>query len=149
MMEHLYWANQQLLTGLNGINRLNRDAIRLFRHIVVSEQTWLLRLEGKDSSHLSLWEDGAISELEELVRVNERNYKNHIARLSEDQLDTMIDYKNQSGRSYRTSIRDILTHVALHGQYHRGQMNKLLRERNAEPLSLDYIAYVRMKPNQT
>ena len=146
MMEHLYWANRQLLSGLSGIRSLDRETMTLFRHIAAAEKIWLHRLEGRDNPHLSLWEHASISELEELVRENERNYKKYIAGLSEDRLDTWIEYKNMSGTSYRTSIRDILTHVALHGQYHRGQINRMLREQNEEPLSLDYIAFIRMKP---
>jgi uncharacterized damage-inducible protein DinB len=31
----------------------------------------------------------------------------------------------------------------LHGQYHRGKINVLLRQSGAEPVLVDYIGYVR------
>ena len=34
----------------------------------------------------------------------------------------LVTYKNSKGTEFRNSKRDILTHVALHGQYHRGQI---------------------------
>jgi len=40
-------------------------------------------------------------------------------------------------------VRDILLHVAMHGQYHRGQINQLLRGAGLEPISVDYIVFVR------
>jgi hypothetical protein len=34
----------------------------------------------------------------------------------------------------------------LHGQYHRGKINLLLRQSGAEPAPADYISYVRGVP---
>jgi uncharacterized damage-inducible protein DinB len=67
----------------------------------------------------------------------------YLADLTEEQLDSDLTYANQSGVEFRTPIRDILTHVALHGQYHRGQINRILREAGGEPQPLDYILFVR------
>ncbi|GGD50756.1 hypothetical protein GCM10010911_05370 [Paenibacillus nasutitermitis] len=58
-------------------------------------------------------------------------------------LEDVVAYKNQTGASYATSVRDILTHLALHGQYHRGQINTILRSAGGEPVNVDYITYIR------
>lgn len=75
---------------------------------------------------------------------NHRNFSAYLATLEDDgSLEKAIAYKNQTGAAYSTSVRDILTHVALHGQYHRGQINAMLRAAGAEPINVDYITYVR------
>jgi uncharacterized damage-inducible protein DinB len=43
----------------------------------------------------------------------------------------------------------MLVHVALHGQYHRGQVALLLRASGFEPATTDYIAWTRGVPAAT
>jgi uncharacterized damage-inducible protein DinB len=52
-------------------------------------------------------------------------------------------YRNQSDQEFSTSIVDILTHVVIHGSYHRGQIAKILGRAGAAAPMTDYIAYVR------
>lgn len=58
-------------------------------------------------------------------------------------LDEVVTYKNSKGTEFKTSIKDVLIHVALHGQYHQGQINLQLRINDIEPINLDYITFVR------
>lgn len=146
MMDHLYWANRELLHAIEESKGANKEIYKLCRHIFIAEQVWLLRLEGKNSSNVNLWaEDADIDALLKLNQTNEQQYKRYVRELSEHRLDDMIAYLNLSGASFQTSIRDILIHVALHGQYHRGQINRALREEGAGPAVLDYILYTRME----
>jgi uncharacterized damage-inducible protein DinB len=60
-----------------------------------------------------------------------------------------IGYTNSAGRSFVTPVGDILLHVALHGQYHRGKVNLLLRQAELEPAPVDFIGFVRGVPAAT
>ena len=42
-----------------------------------------------------------------------------------------------------------MMHVALHGQYHRGKVNLLLRQEGLPPVPPDFIAWVRGVPAAT
>ncbi|WP_235549022.1 DinB family protein [Paenibacillus sp. Soil522] len=75
---------------------------------------------------------------------NAEQYRVYIEGLEESELDEMIDYANQSGVPFRTSVRDIMSQVLLHGQYHRGQINRALRIESAEPVQVDYITFARL-----
>jgi uncharacterized damage-inducible protein DinB len=121
----------------------NQDARRLFAHILHAEQVWLTRLQGSDSSHITIWPDIELSRCAELVRQNGEGYTAFLAGLPDTDTDRVIDYTNQSGKAFQTSIRDILTHVGLHGQYHRGQINSKLRASGVDPAGVDYILFVR------
>ncbi|MFB9275174.1 DinB family protein [Cohnella cellulosilytica] len=144
MMDHMYWADDALLAGLRGHSDENGEIGRLFRHLLIAEQVWVTRLEGKSSAHLTLWEESDVASLEPLARDNEQRYKRYIEGLAEADLDRMLDYANQSGAKFRTSIRDILIHVALHGHYHRGQINSALRRQAGIPVALDHILFARL-----
>ncbi|RAP73396.1 DinB family protein [Paenibacillus montanisoli] len=145
MMEHQLWANRELLSGVRESGKDNREALKLLRHIAVAEQVWITRLSGESSGKLQLWTDDAeLASLTELIASNESRYAAFMDGLTEERLDDIVTYANQSGTVFHTSIRDILTHVALHGQYHRGQINRVLREASGEPKALDFILYARL-----
>jgi uncharacterized damage-inducible protein DinB len=142
MFKHLHWANQRILETLQN-GQVNKKAINLFSHILHAENVWYTRLKGADSSHLPIWSEISLESCVELVNQNHHNYDEFLSTLSNSDLDQLVSYKNSNGTEFDNSIRDILTHVALHGQYHRGQINQLLRAANNEPISVDYILFRR------
>ncbi|SOC13405.1 uncharacterized damage-inducible protein DinB [Ureibacillus xyleni] len=138
MYDHLHWANQRILETLQSSE--NEEALRLFSHILFAEKVWFTRLQGFDSSHLPIWSDIDLEGCTELVKQNEETI---ITFLKDADLNKIIFYKNSKGTEFENSARDVLTHVALHGQYHRGQINSRLRASGMEPVNVDYITFVR------
>ncbi|WCN39731.1 DinB family protein [Aneurinibacillus uraniidurans] len=96
-----------------------------------------------DSSQLPIWSEVDIEVCAELVKQNEESFTAFLTNLANTDLDKTISYTNSKGKEFTNSVRDILTHVALHGQYHRGQMNSRLRAGGIEPVNLDFITFVR------
>ncbi|WP_025716829.1 DinB family protein [Paenibacillus sp. 1-18] len=145
MMDHLYWADGRILDALEESETKNKDLLKLVRHVAVAERVWLDRLQGKGSAKYSLWEETEdLTAIRTMFEENAEQYRIYIEGLKEFELDEMIDYENQSGGSFRTSARDILLQVLLHGQYHRGQINRALRIESAEPAQVDYITFTRL-----
>ncbi|MDF2837939.1 MAG: damage-inducible protein DinB [Paenibacillus sp.] len=145
MMDHLYWANARILSALEESGTKNKDLLKLVRHVAVAERVWLSRLQGKGSAPYSLWEEAEdLTAVRTMFEDNAELYRVYIEGLEESGLDEMIDYANQSGVPFRTSVRDILSQVLLHGQYHRGQINRALRIDSAEPAQIDYITFARL-----
>jgi uncharacterized damage-inducible protein DinB len=142
MFKHLHWANQRILETLQNSEE-NKQANNLFSHILHSENVWYTRLKGADSSHIPIWSEVSVERCVEMVNQNHHNYDELLSTLSNSNLDQLVSYKNSNGTEFNKSRRDILTHVALHGQYHRGQINQLLRAANMEPISVDYILFRR------
>ncbi|WP_336773707.1 DinB family protein [Paenibacillus sp. MMO-58] len=145
MMDHLYWADGRILDALEESETKDKDLLKLVRHVAVAEQVWLSRLQGRGSAQYSLWEEAEdLTAIRTMFEENAEQYRVYIERLEESELDEMIDYSNQSGVPFRTSVRDILLQVLLHGQYHRGQINRALRTQSAEPVHVDYITFARL-----
>ncbi|OZB91300.1 DinB family protein [Paenibacillus sp. XY044] len=143
MFDQLYWADRRILDALEGVGDAEAEAVRLLSHILRAEQVWFTRLQGLDSNHLPLWPNDSLDYCKRLAEETREAFAAYFAELTHERLDDVITYTNQFGRSYRTSVRDILTHLALHGQYHRGQINLRLRNAGAEPINVDYITFVR------
>jgi uncharacterized damage-inducible protein DinB len=143
MYEHLNWANQRIFETLQSIEDGNQEVWRLFSHILNAEKVWITRLRGMDSSQLPIWSEVDIEICAELVKQNEESFTAFFTNLANTDLDKIISYTNSKGREFKCSVRDILTHVALHGQYHRGQINSRLRAVGIEPVNIDFITFVR------
>ena len=143
MYEHLIWANQCILETVQSVKIKNQEVSRLFSHILFSEKIWITRLQGMDSSRLPIWSDVDIEVCAELVMKNEESIKIFFTNLAETDLEKIISYKNSSDKEFKNSVRDILTHVALHGQYHRGQINSRLRANGIETVNVDFIKFMR------
>jgi uncharacterized damage-inducible protein DinB len=143
MFKHLHWANQRILENLQNSAAENKQANNLFSHILHAENVWFTRLMGSDSSHLPIWEEVSLESCVEIVNQNHHNYAELLLKLSITDLDQVVSYQNSKGTVFHNSIREILTHVALHGQYHRGQINQLLRKADLEPINVDFITFKR------
>ncbi|KEQ25143.1 DinB family protein [Paenibacillus tyrfis] len=146
LFEHLNWANLRILERLrSGEAGSHPKAVGLFAHILQAERIWLTRLQGKDSSALTVWPEADLDFCGRMAEQNHEDYTAYLAGLTAAEWDRVFRYTNQSGKVFDNSVGDILTHVALHGQYHRGQINALLRADGAEPVNVDFITFVREK----
>jgi uncharacterized damage-inducible protein DinB len=58
-------------------------------------------------------------------------------------LNTTMTYRNSKGLEFTNSVGDTLTHVWLHGSYHRGQIAQAIRRAGHEPVNTDFITFVR------
>jgi len=144
MYDHSNWANQRIFETLqSSIEDENQEVWRLFSHILNAEKIWITRLRGMDSSRLPIWSEASIEICAELIKQNEESFTAFFTNLANTDLDRIISYANSKGKGFKGSVRDILTHVALHGQYHRGQINSRLRAAGIEPVNIDFITFVR------
>ncbi|MGI8383889.1 DinB family protein [Robertmurraya sp. P23] len=145
MFDHLHWANIRIINTLLSLSEPNKQAEKFFAHTLLAERVWITRLVGKSSTHLPIWSDLSLESCDELLHKNHNDYRSYISRITEQEIEQTVTYKNSMGEEFHNSIRDILVHVALHGQYHRGQINLLLRQNDEEPIGTDYIIFKREK----
>jgi uncharacterized damage-inducible protein DinB len=149
LFAHMDWANRRLLEALRSAPADEASkATTLFLHVLQAERIWLTRLRGESSEDLVLWMDNAYpTACATLIEENGSGFRAWLDALPEDWLDKPIAYRSQAGAPFETSARDILIHVGLHGQYHRGQINAVLRVGGFEPAAVDYILYARLGEN--
>lgn len=142
---HARWADHIVLDALSDDEPSPSEAVREAAHIAGAVETWLSRLEGREAT-LPIWPDADVDGLKAAVDETHRRFDAYLDRLEEDELLGTLTYERTSGQTYSTPVADILLHVMMHGQYHRGKINMLLRQVGRDPVPLDYIAYVRGHP---
>jgi uncharacterized damage-inducible protein DinB len=151
------WADSRLLEALpvgnaHAANPVDPAvlaiALREYGHVLGAEEIWLARLEGR-TPRTAVWPDLSRAEVAELRSRTEAHYRSYLGTLAEGDLDAAVTYVNSAGQAFTNRVGEILFHVALHGQYHRGKVNLLLRQAGLAPAPTDYIAFVRGAPAAT
>jgi uncharacterized damage-inducible protein DinB len=142
---HLEWADAAVLDALRNAPGSDPRALVIYSHVLGAEAVWLARIAGRPAD-VAVWPTLSLDDAAELAARNARELHALLSSLSEEELERAIDYRNSAGRDFRSTIADILLHVALHGSYHRGQIALVIRGGGGEPASTDYIGFVRGVP---
>lgn len=137
----LRWADLRVLERLRSAP--DERAVHLLAHVLAAERVWLTRLRGEDSRHLDVWPSHDIDGCADAAGAVHRDFARYLDELPEALLPEAMEYTNQVGAHYRARRIDVLTHVATHGHYHRGQIAQTLRLAGHEPVSTDFIVWVR------
>jgi uncharacterized damage-inducible protein DinB len=139
---HGAWADQRLLGALQGAGRPVPDALREMAHLRGAQETWLSRIEGRKAT-LPVWPDLALDALATEGARLDAALASHCEALRPESLDRIVAYTNSAGDAFRTPLAEILLHLFLHGQYHRGKVNAAFRAAGAAPAGVDYITWQR------
>lgn len=136
-------VNQRVLDALSDAPAVGADVRGLLAHILASKQVWLARLRSERSADLPIWPSWSADACASAIEENRADYLAFLADCTPDDLLAPATYQNSSGTRFETPVRDILTHVLVHGGHHRGQIARAMRESGAEPINTDYITHVR------
>ena len=147
LWRHAVWADAEMLRALSA-SPPPEAAVREYAHVLGASEVWLARLEGR-APRAPVWPTPSLREVDGLSRAVRDGYAALLATLAEADLGRGVTYVNSVGQTFTTAIGDILLHVALHGQYHRGKVNLLLRQAELPPAPVDYIGFVRGAPAAT
>ena len=101
------------------------------------------RIEDRQASH-AVWAQLDLAGCESLAYANAEGYGAVMGGLSDADLDEKVIYRNTKGEEFSTPIVDILTHVVMHGAYHRGQIARAFGAAGAAAPSTDFILYTRV-----
>jgi uncharacterized damage-inducible protein DinB len=144
LVEHMTWADAQVLTKLRSAPQ-DTSALKWYAHVLAAERIWLLRLHGQDWTTQRVWPALSLDECAALAEQNSGQLVQLVARLKDDELSKPMTYTNSSGDTFTNTVSDMLTHVALHGVHHRGQIAASLRANGVDPPALDFIRFARGK----
>lgn len=137
------WANEQVLLTLQ--DNLDKDgleeAVKLYAHIAGSQEMWFRRIEGEDIE-VEIWPDDDLAESLQKLKTYSQKWKQLIEN-SRGDLDRLISYQNSKGTPFETMLSDILHHLVIHGQHHRAQIARLLRNAKITPPATDFIFFTR------
>ena len=140
------WANKTLLRHLDGLvaqgATLPAGALRLFSHVLNAQAIWLGRLTNTPSP-VKVWQEHDLAGLHYWHEQTSERFHQYGVQADEEELHRLITYTNSIGEGYTSQVSDVLTHVPIHGNYHRAQVAKELRAAGLEPINTDFITYCR------
>lgn len=148
LWRHAVWADGEIGRAVAGAPDVGPDVLREYAHLIAAGEVWLARIEGRPP-RVAVWPALDRDQAAALGARVRDGYHALLATLTDDALERDIAYVNSAGQRFTTPLGEILTHVALHGHYHRGKLNLLLRQAGASPAPTDYIAFVRGAPAAT
>jgi len=140
LFEHNWWAHRELIAEVRR-QAPDQETLRLLSHIIATEHLWLSRIDGV-SPRFAVWPTLDLDAITALEGEN-RSRIRELLRRPDDSREQIVHYRNSLGNEFENTVGEILTHVAMHGHYHRGQIARVMRTAGREPVYTDYIGFVR------
>ncbi len=134
------WANREEVARLRQLPSAPA-ALRLLGHIIGAEWLWITRIRNENAK-MPVWPELTLDQCAAEVDLLRAAWQKILQTVDRE---SIIDYRNSKGESWSNSVDDILTHVAMHGTYHRGQIATVVRQGGETPAYTDYIQAVRTK----
>ena len=152
LVTHLYeyneWANDRLLGVASGLSAdelsTGRGAsfgsiLDSFVHVVRAQVFWLQRWKAGDAPGQTLGDEAEISLA--IVRAafdeSHAGMRQFVDGLTGEQLEGPLNYRDRRGEWSRP-LWQLMTHVANHGTYHRGEIAMMLTGVDHSPGDLDF-----------
>jgi uncharacterized damage-inducible protein DinB len=132
------WANHEEVRHLRSLAAPPAQAIKILSHIIGTEWLFLGRLRG-DAKPATVWPDLTLDACEAQINELAEAWPLEFRRTD------IVEYVNSKGEKWTSRADDILTHVVLHGAYHRGQIATIVRGSGETPAYTDYIHCVRQE----
>ncbi|HEY9778434.1 MAG TPA: DinB family protein [Planktothrix sp.] len=136
------WANRLTLASLRDCPAAQSEAAPLIAHLLAAQHVWLSRLLANEPG-FAIWPSLTLGDCEALAGESEQAWAGYLESVTDDELRASVDYRNSRGESFCNSVMDILTHVVVHGGYHRGQIAKIVVRSGGTPAVTDFIVFVR------
>ena len=89
---------------------------------------------------IEVWPTLTLDECEAIIAENVVGYAAVIAATTD--FAATVHYE-RAGVEYDTAVGDILTHIATHGGYHRGQVAKAIGRAGGTSVNTDFMQFVR------
>ncbi|HSP33702.1 MAG TPA: DinB family protein [Thermoanaerobaculia bacterium] len=128
------WANREVVSTLRA-EGAPAPALRLLNHIVGAQWVWFARLRSKEPK-MDVWPELTLEQVERELEELRRGWRDIWNRAIQGR---SIEYRNTKGERHTSRVDDVLTHVLMHGTYHRGQIATLVRQGGSTPAYTDFI----------
>jgi uncharacterized damage-inducible protein DinB len=137
------WANRETLQSLR-VGTAPARALKWMGHIVGAGTLWLARVR-EEPSPLAVWPELDLEECAAGIERMAEGWSHYLEALAPADLEEAVGYRNSAGEYWTSAVGDILTHLAMHGAYHRAQIAAAVREHGGAPAYTDFIHAVRRR----
>ena len=140
LFKYKAWSNDQLFIELAKVDSLaqqeaRHNAMRILNHIYVVDQIFAAHLSGAVQSFTATNTTGTptLEALRDGVAMLDAWYVDYAADVSPEQLAENIAFTFTDGDQGLMTREEMLTHVSLHGAYHRGGAGRIMTQAGTPP----------------
>ena len=138
--QYKQWANLEILDSIEALAvTANSDdarmALRILNHTYVVDSIFRSRIIGATPEFTGTNTEAtpAVEELRSSVASMDAWFIEFVGQLSPSRLDRQLHFTFTDGDAGCMSVREILTHLIVHGAYHRGAAGRLLLQNSVPP----------------
>jgi uncharacterized damage-inducible protein DinB len=114
----------------------------ILKHLVWAEKVWLGRV---NHNEVAAMKDASATKLLEGWKDVTEKWTSLVENTPAGKFKEKVVYYNTSGQRYENELAEIAVHLIDHSTYHIGQMMNAVRGFGIEPVSTNYIHYLRAK----
>ncbi len=140
LFKYKAWSNDQLFVELAKVDPVaqqeaRHNAMRILNHIYVVDQIFAAHLSGavQPFTATNTTETPTLEALRDGVAMLDAWYVDYAADASPDQLAENIAFTFTDGDKGLMTREEMLTHVSLHGTYHRGGAGRIMAQASTPP----------------
>ncbi|MDP1568750.1 MAG: DinB family protein [Vicinamibacterales bacterium] len=133
-----HWANLETLAAVTPIAARVPQSVAWLAHIMAAKRLWFARVAGTTPPFTVNPALGVDALRAEFVTAHDE-WQDLLATRADADLAGIVRYQNTRGDAFESTLGDILTHLPIHGQHHRGQIAAHLRVSSGVPPVIDFI----------
>lgn len=114
----------------------------ILNHLVWAEKVWLGRV---DRETLATMKPTNVAGLLDMWQEVNDQWRSFLDTADSEAIAREIEYFTSTGDRFTNSVLEIVIHMVDHSTYHVGQMMNAIRGFGIEPVSTNYIHYLRAK----
>lgn len=156
LLDYNYWANARLWRALLQVtpeqftakNTSSHGSLRgTLVHTLFAEMIWRRRLQGEQmpSSFPVETDFPTPQSLHDAWVADEQQMRSFLETLTDEFLQSTLEYKNTKGVPFKNVAWNILAHVVNHATQHRAEAAAMLTDFGHSPGDVDMIFYFREK----
>ncbi|MBL9030173.1 MAG: DinB family protein [Phycisphaerae bacterium] len=117
-------------------------ALAVMGHILWAQRRWLWRMgECEPPPEVMPVKEWPVSRLEQEATDLDGLWARFLEGITDEDLAEPVRYLGSDGQAYQDTVADIVTHVLMHGTYHRGQVAMLVKQCGGRPAETDFIYF--------
>ena len=140
MLKYKAWANAEILKAMRLFDeRIHVDerhaAIRILNHTYVVDRIFAANLRGLPHGYTATntTETPELDNLSVAIKTTDEWYVDYVAGLGPDDLAENVKFTFTDGEPGRMSRAEMLTHVVVHGEFHRGAVGRIMTQLSIKP----------------
>ncbi|MCC6600713.1 MAG: DinB family protein [Crocinitomicaceae bacterium] len=141
LVDYDHWATLRVVNTVLSLGEIPPKAEVLINHLTAAGHHWYCRIIG-ESPKMEIWDKNISPDTwrEQIDSLHDA-WAELLER--EGELNRRFTYKNSRGHEFTNTLWEVLTHLTLHSQYHRGQIITTIRPFVDQAPATDMIVYLR------